>query len=83
MLSTRALLGADVGGVVGGAIAVVIAVSLAVLLIAAIVSIVSSPLLDTGGKALWIVAVIAFPFLGSLAWFLWGRSHGVGAGPRA
>ncbi|MCQ9389475.1 PLD nuclease N-terminal domain-containing protein [Brevibacterium sp. 50QC2O2] len=44
------------------------------LFIAALISIVMSPNLTLGGKLLWVIAVFAFPFLGSLVWFIWGRS---------
>lgn len=28
---------------------------------------------STGKKAIWIVLVLLFPFLGSIGWFLFGR----------
>ncbi len=28
---------------------------------------------STGKKALWIVLVLVFPFLGSIGWFIFGR----------
>lgn len=40
----------------------------------ALVSIVRSTNYTAGLKALWFLAVIAFPFLGSLLWFLVGRN---------
>lgn len=43
------------------------------LAVTAVVSIAGSYRLTGGGKALWIVMIIAFPFLGSIAWFIWGR----------
>lgn len=42
--------------------------------IAAIVSILNSRAYTSGLKALWVLAVLAFPFLGSLVWFLIGRN---------
>lgn len=44
--------------------------------IAAIISILRSTNYTSGLKALWALAVIAFPFLGSLIWFLVGRNSG-------
>lgn len=45
--------------------------------VVAIFSILGSTKYTGGLKALWVLAVIAFPFLGSLIWFLVGRnSHG-------
>lgn len=47
-------------------------IALAVLFIAALVSVLRSPL--TGGmKLVWIVIAFVAPFLGSLAWFVFGR----------
>lgn len=43
------------------------------LAVTAVVSIAGSYRLTGGGKALWIVMIIAFPFLGSIVWFIWGR----------
>ncbi|WP_150460364.1 PLDc N-terminal domain-containing protein [Nesterenkonia ebinurensis] len=42
--------------------------------IAAILSILNSRSYTSGLKALWVLAVLAFPFLGSLVWFLVGRN---------
>jgi RsiW-degrading membrane proteinase PrsW (M82 family) len=50
-----------------------IALALIVLWVAAIVSVLRSNRLTGGGKTLWIVVILAFPFLGSLAWFIFGR----------
>ncbi|MEL4183556.1 PLDc N-terminal domain-containing protein [Corynebacterium bovis] len=44
------------------------------LIIAAIVSIASSNTLAVGGKAVWILLIFAFPLLGAIVWFIWGRS---------
>ncbi|MCI1257393.1 MULTISPECIES: PLD nuclease N-terminal domain-containing protein [Corynebacterium] len=51
----------------------VLALALLVLVISALVSIVRADALTTGGKVLWAVVVFAFPFIGSLAWLIWGR----------
>ncbi|WP_433269636.1 PLD nuclease N-terminal domain-containing protein [Actinosynnema sp. CS-041913] len=42
--------------------------------IAAIVSVLRSQRLTGGGKFLWIVVIVGFPFLGSLGWFIFGRT---------
>jgi len=54
---------------------VVIGVALFVLFIAALVSVLRSRVLTGGGKVLWILVVFAFPFLGPLGWFIWGRKQ--------
>lgn len=47
------------------------------LMLAAVVSVANSRSYTPGIKALWVLAVLAFPILGSLAWFAIGRhSHG-------
>jgi hypothetical protein len=61
----------DLGWSVLGAAVVVAHV---VLLLAAIWSISSSRQLTGAGRLLWIVVVLAFPLLGSVGWFLGGRS---------
>lgn len=61
-----------VGLVVG---LVAIGVALFVLFIAALISVLSSQVLTGGGKALWVLVVFAFPFLGPLGWFIWGRKQ--------
>lgn len=43
-------------------------------LVAAAVSVLMSPRLAPGGRLLWIVVLLALPFVGAIAWFLWGRS---------
>ncbi|HEY3684558.1 MAG TPA: PLD nuclease N-terminal domain-containing protein [Streptosporangiaceae bacterium] len=45
-----------------------------VLVVGALVSIVSARQ-DTGMKLVWVVFVLIAPFVGSLLWFLVGRSH--------
>lgn len=45
-----------------------------VLTVIAAVLILMSPRYTVGGKALWVVAVFALPFLGAIAWFLTGRT---------
>ena len=43
-------------------------------IIAAIVSVATSDILAVGGKAVWILLILAFPLIGSAVWFIWGRS---------
>ncbi|MEC3953704.1 PLD nuclease N-terminal domain-containing protein [Nocardia sp. CDC153] len=54
----------------------ILAVALAavVLFIAALVSVVRSRSYAAGGKAVWALLILAFPFLGPVAWFVWGRT---------
>jgi len=52
----------------------IVVLALLVLFVAAIVSILRSPLLSGDGRALWIVIVVVFQFVGPLAWFLFGRN---------
>ena len=60
-------------GVVFMIVLAAIALALIVLWVAAIVSVLGNNRLTGGGKALWIVVILGFPFLGSLAWFIFGR----------
>lgn len=48
--------------------------ALIALVISALVSIVTSPY-ELGMKLVWVVLVLALPFIGSLLWFLIGRGH--------
>lgn len=50
-----------------------IALALIVLWVAAIVSVLRNDRLTGGGKLLWIVVILGFPLLGSLAWFIFGK----------
>lgn len=60
-----------------GVVVAVVALAWLALIITAFVSIAQSRSYSSGIKALWVLAVLAFPFLGPLAWFLIGRhSHG-------
>ncbi|WP_394938243.1 PLD nuclease N-terminal domain-containing protein [Psychromicrobium sp. YIM B11713] len=49
---------------------------LVIFFISALISVLGSSNLTAGGKALWILVVFAFPFLGPLGWFIWGRQKG-------
>ena len=53
---------------------VVLGLALLVLWIATIISILRNDRFTGGGKFLWFVVIIAFPFLGCLGWFLFGRN---------
>jgi hypothetical protein len=48
-----------------------------VLFIAGVVSAIRSSRLTTAGRLVWIGAMLVFPLLGPLAWFLFGRRAGV------
>lgn len=52
-----------------------------VLFIAGVVSALRSGNYASGGKAIWILAMLSFPFLGPLVWFIWGRKSTFGAPP--
>jgi hypothetical protein len=45
-----------------------------ILWIAAAISILRNDRFTGGGKFLWFVVIIGFPFLGCLGWFLFGRN---------
>ncbi|OZD12089.1 MULTISPECIES: PLD nuclease N-terminal domain-containing protein [Nocardiaceae] len=62
------------------ALILVIVLGACVLFVAALVSIVRSRSYTSSGKALWVLAVFAFPFLGPLVWFVWGRNSSFGGG---
>ncbi|WP_086821006.1 PLD nuclease N-terminal domain-containing protein [Allokutzneria sp. NRRL B-24872] len=68
----------DLGGQIAGwsLLSVVLAIGVAALVIyiAALVGIVRSENYAPGGKAIWALAVLAFPFLGPLFWFVWGKN---------
>jgi hypothetical protein len=55
--------------IVGG----VVAVAVIAVLFAAFWSIASSRRLTFAGRLLWMVVVLAFPVIGSVAWFVGGR----------
>jgi hypothetical protein len=57
-----------------GTIALVAVLGAVVLFVAALVSILRSPNYSVAGRAVWIFVVLAFPFLGPLVWFVWGRT---------
>lgn len=59
-----------IGVIIGG----IFSLAYIALAIAAIVSILGSSKYTSGLKALWVLGVLAFPFLGSLAWFIVGRN---------
>ncbi|ASR35526.1 hypothetical protein BAY61_11555 [Prauserella marina] len=64
----------NVGGWVLGIVLILVALAALLFFIAAVVSIIRSTNYASGGKAIWILAVLAFPFIGSLFWFVWGRN---------
>ena len=66
--------GMDAGDVVIVALATIAALAQIILWIAAAVSILRSVRYTGGGKFLWFIVIIAFPFLGCLGWFLFGRT---------
>ena len=64
----------EIIGVMGALVSVLISIAYVAFAVAAIISILRSTNYTGGLKALWVLAVIAFPFLGSLIWFLVGRN---------
>ncbi|MGO1950509.1 MAG: PLD nuclease N-terminal domain-containing protein [Mycobacteriaceae bacterium] len=43
------------------------------LMVSALVSVAKHPRLNGGGKAVWVLLVIALPVIAPVVWFLWGR----------
>ncbi|MGV8875071.1 MAG: PLD nuclease N-terminal domain-containing protein [Rhodococcus sp. (in: high G+C Gram-positive bacteria)] len=70
--TTEQVLGVGLG-TLGLVVALVVTFGAVFLFIAAVVSIVRSPNYTVAGRAVWIFVVLAFPFLGPVVWFLWGR----------
>ena len=58
-----------------------VAVAGLALVLAALWSVMASPRLATAGRVLWVLVVLAFPLLGPVAWFTWGRSARLDRGP--
>ncbi|MEY8567171.1 PLDc N-terminal domain-containing protein [Corynebacterium sp.] len=52
----------------------VIGLAIVAFVITALVSVVSSGVLAAGGKAVWVLLILAFPILGAALWFIWGRN---------
>ncbi|MBG6192455.1 phosphotransferase system glucose/maltose/N-acetylglucosamine-specific IIC component [Arthrobacter sp. CAN_A212] len=50
-----------------------IAILALMLFVAALIDILRSQHLATSTKAVWVLATLVFPFLGPVAWFLFGR----------
>ncbi|MDS1271428.1 PLDc N-terminal domain-containing protein [Lipingzhangella sp. LS1_29] len=59
--------------VVIGILGILLALAVVVLIIAALISILMYRGLTGGGKLLWILVVLYFPVLGSVAWFVVGK----------
>ncbi|OZC49442.1 hypothetical protein CH294_08910 [Rhodococcus sp. 14-2483-1-1] len=70
--TTEQVLGVGLG-TLGLVIALVLTFGAVFLFIAALISIMRSPNYTVAGRAVWIFVVLAFPFLGPLVWFVWGR----------
>lgn len=70
--TTEQVLGVGLG-TLGLVIALVLTFGAVFLFIAALISIIRSPNYTVAGRAVWIFVVLAFPFLGPLVWFVWGR----------
>ncbi|KQU49349.1 hypothetical protein ASG84_05210 [Rhodococcus sp. Leaf278] len=60
-------------GTLGLVIALAVIFGGLILFLAALISIIRSPNYTVAGRAVWIFVVLAFPFLGPLVWFVWGR----------
>ncbi len=56
-----------------GVLILILVVAAFALFVAALVSILQSKNYTTAGKAIWVLIVLAFPFLGTIVWFVWGR----------
>lgn len=64
------LAGSDVGW---GALTLVVAALHVFALLAAGMSVLRSPRLAPAGRLLWLAVLLLMPFVGAIAWFLWGR----------
>ncbi|MEV0293198.1 PLD nuclease N-terminal domain-containing protein [Nocardia sp. NPDC050710] len=54
-----------------------------VLFVAGLVSALRSGNYAAAGKAIWVLLMFAFPVLGPITWFLWGRKSTLAPTPRA
>ncbi|MCK2241933.1 MULTISPECIES: PLDc N-terminal domain-containing protein [unclassified Crossiella] len=63
-----------IAGVLFGVAGGIIGILYLLLFLFALISILRSQRLTGGGKFLWIVVALAYPFLGSLGWFIFGKS---------
>lgn len=64
---------ATAGSVAWLVVVLSVVVALVLLFLAALVSVLRAPGLGGAARAVWVVAVLVFPLLGPLAWFLAGR----------
>jgi len=73
MLITLLADGSDSGDVAVAVIGAILGLAQVILWIAAAISIIRNDRYTRGGKFLWFVVIIGFPFLGCLGWFFLGR----------
>jgi Phospholipase_D-nuclease N-terminal len=64
----------DAGDVVVVVIGTILGLLQIILWIVAAISILRGDRYTGGGKFLWFIVIIAFPFLGCIGWFVFGRS---------
>ncbi|MFC9432312.1 PLD nuclease N-terminal domain-containing protein [Nocardia sp. NPDC057030] len=62
------------GSIAFGVLAVAVAIGAIALFIAGVVSALRSSNYAAAGKAIWVLLMLAFPFLGPVVWFVWGRN---------
>ncbi|MFI6997682.1 PLD nuclease N-terminal domain-containing protein [Nocardia sp. NPDC050175] len=62
------------GSIAFGVFAFAIAIGAIALFIAGVVSALRSSNYAAAGKAIWVLLMLAFPFLGPVVWFIWGRN---------
>ncbi len=62
------------GSVAGAIFFTLLGIAYLALFIGALISIAKSPNYTGGLKALWILACLAMPFVGSIVWFIWGKN---------
>ncbi|WP_378737161.1 PLD nuclease N-terminal domain-containing protein [Nocardia brasiliensis] len=62
------------GSIALGVLAIAVVLGGLVLFIAGVVSALRSSNYAAAGKAIWVLLMLAFPFLGPLVWFIWGRN---------
>lgn len=74
MHTAALVMATDASDVVVAVVGTILGLAQIILWIAAAISIVRNDRFTRGGKLLWFVVIIGFPFLGCLGWFFFGRN---------
>lgn len=72
--ATLASTGETAGSIAFAIAAIAVMLAGVILFIAGVVSVFRSGNYQSGGKAVWVLLMLAFPFLGPVVWFIWGRN---------